>query len=346
MLQKRLHKVAEQRLHATGITPGGTVAVGRGDKLLACAAFGATGSSEAVSASETRYDVASVSKLFTTAAILMLAQDNRLGLDQPVGDFLPEYTSGAKAKVTFRMLLQHRSGLHDPKYRTVTRQAKGPEEVWQRVLSTPLRNIPGKRFSYSNFGFATAWAAASRAAGEPLEQFLQRELFTPLSMTNTGYAPDVTHCAPTSPDDNQAKVLTCVPQDELARGLGNASGHAGLFSTAVDLGRFEAMLASEGSLGGHRYLTSEHVQLMRTPQPNTRYGLGARTNNQGTAGKEMSRAAWGHTGYTGASAFTDPANGVWVVMLTNGTLHRGAPGAGAYKGMRAINNTAVTMLKS
>lgn len=338
-MQAAVNNVAQANIVQKGLAPGATIAVGCGDMLLAMAAVGETGDGKPVSGMETEYDLASVSKMFTTTAVLMLQQEGKLALDQPVGDFLPEYQSGDKAGVTFRMLLQHRSGIADSRYAQILAGTSSPEEVWQRLLTYPLANPPGQTYDYSNIGFNVVFAAASRAAGQPLQDYIEAQLLAPLGMAHTGYAPNVANCPPTSPDYDQNQLLTCVPQDELVRAQGNIGGHTGWFATAEDLGKFMAMLAERGSVQGRQLLTPENVALLATAQADSNYALGARTNKSKFASTRMSPAAFGHTGWNGTAGFVDPESLLWSVVLTNGTWHREAPTDTFYESLRAINDT-------
>ncbi|HUS25968.1 MAG TPA: serine hydrolase domain-containing protein [Nevskiaceae bacterium] len=339
-LRQATRAVMKSKVVKAGVAPGGAVAVGCGSKELVHLGVGRTGNGNAVSADNTVYDISSVSKMFTATAIFMLQNEGRLGLDDPVGRFLPTYRAGSRSHVTFRMLMQHRSGLVDPRYSRLLAGADTPGQAWQKVLTYPLAHRPGTEFSYSNAGFSALWAAGGRAAKEPLQDYLQQQLFRPLGMNRTGYQP-AGPCAPTSPDENQSRTLECVPQDRLARALGGEAGHAGVFSTVTDLGRFASMLASGGKKGGHSYLTTGEVRLMGAHQSDSAYGTGAWTNQHKAYSRQMSPDAFGHYGYNGVSLFVDPDTNKWAVLATNGTLHQEVPDAQAHVAVRAVNDTFV-----
>lgn len=347
-LSAEIRSVAQTMIVDRRVAPGVTIAVGCGTKMLASVGVGEVGNGGgAASPEKTEYDLASVSKKFTTLGIFKLVQDGKLRLDQPVGKYLPEYSRGEKAKATFRMLLQHRSGLVDSSYNKLLAGTTNPSQAWQRVLGFPLTNTPGEHYEYSNIGFNVVWQAASVAAGEPLQHYLKRELFDPLGMTHTGYAPNVANCAPTSPDDDKSQVLTCVPQDKLARALGGIGGHAGWYSTVIDMGKLDASLVSASLLNDKPIILPSFIKLMQTHQPNfpngtpNAYATGERTNLNHLYGNLMSTVMFGHTGSNGTAAFADPTTSLWSEMFTNGTLHGKAPTSRGYAAYRGINDAVV-----
>jgi len=119
-------------------------------------------------------------------------------------------------------------------------------------------------------------------------------------------------------------VVRGLVHDPIARTLGGVAGNAGLFSTAPDLARFAAMLASGGELDGVRVLREETIRAFTRRQPgaDTR-ALGWDTperDGSGAAGRRISPRAFGHTGFTGTSLWVDPDRGTWTVLLTNRTF--------------------------
>jgi CubicO group peptidase (beta-lactamase class C family) len=172
-------------------------------------------------------------------------------------------------------------------------------------------------------GFVILYAAAERAAGEPLYRLLDRRVFGPLAMSSTAYAygSGCTRCAGTSRqlgEEYRGRV-----HDPIARRLGGVAGNAGLFSTVHDLARFAAMMANGGELEGVRVFRPSTVRTftMRYPGSGTR-ALGWDTPGRpdtGMTGRRASSTSFGHTGYTGTSLWIDPERGTWVVLLANRT---------------------------
>jgi len=303
--------------------PGAAVAIGTGSRVLEMTGYGRVGwkaTADPVSADSTVYDLASLTKaVATTTAVLLLAQDGKIHLDDPVQQTLPEFKGKWKDSVTWLNLLTHTSGL------PAGTHVRGKTEVQRLrlVLETPLRARPGTYVQYSDLSFVTLWAAAQRAAGEPLPNFLERRVWRPLGMTSTSFWPglDCTDCAPTellkSGEPYRGK-----PSDPIAHALGMPTGNAGLFSTARDLSRFAEMIVNGGELDGQRILQPDLVKMLFRQVPHAGHrSLGWEafcpdehlTQDQPCAHP----IAYGHTGWTGTSLWIDPVRMVWVVILSN-----------------------------
>ncbi|HET7464074.1 MAG TPA: serine hydrolase [Longimicrobium sp.] len=304
-----------------GSIPGGALAVGRQDRSVLEKGVGKVGwtkSAEKVDAARTVYDLASLTKvLATTPAVMLLVQDGKMELDAPVSRYLPEFSGGAKDRVTIRHLLTHTSGLPAG----VELDGGTPEANWQQLVRTPLVRGPGEAVVYSDVGMNVLFAAAERAAGEKLFTLLDRRVYGPLKMRSTTYLPgvDCQTCAPTLRIEGEP--VRGLVHDPIARALGGVAGNAGLFSTAHDVGRYAAMLANGGELDGVRIFSAETVKQFTTRQPDagTR-ALGWDTpgpNGSGGFGTQASKQSFGHTGFTGTSIWVDPTRHTWSVLLTN-----------------------------
>jgi serine-type D-Ala-D-Ala carboxypeptidase len=304
-----------------GAFPGAALAIGRWGHVVLEEGFGVTGAGEgAVDPDRTVYDLASLTKVVgTTTAVMLLVEDGRMSLDDPVQAYLPEFAGTGKERVTIRHLLAHTSGL--PAGTGVG--AGTPEELLQRVLRTPLTASPGMRVEYSDVGFVVLFAAAERAAGEPLYRLLDRRVFEPLEMTSTAWimGDDCFRCAGTV--RRMGGAYRGRVHDPISRRLGGLAGNAGLFSTAHDLARFAAMLANDGELEGVRILRPATIRTFTRRQPGSgTRALGWDTPSQpgtGAAGSRVSDRSFGHTGFTGTSIWIDPDRGTWVVLLANRT---------------------------
>jgi CubicO group peptidase (beta-lactamase class C family) len=308
-----------------GAFPGAALAVGRRGDIVLEEGFGNTGrgwDSAPVDPDETVYDLASLTKVVgTTTAVMLLVEDGKMRLDDRAASYLPEFAGGGKEYVTIRQLLTHTAGLAAG---TDVPSGLSRADALAHVLRTPLVTYPGGRMEYSDLSAVVLFAAAERAAGEPLYHLLDRRVFAPLGMTSTSYVfgPEgCTRCAGTS--RSSGDTFRGRVHDPIARRLGGIAGNAGLFSTAHDMARFAAMLASGGELGGTRIFRESTVRqfAMRQPGAGTR-ALGWDTpppGGGGAAGARISTIAFGHTGYTGTSLWIDPERGTWVVLLTNRT---------------------------
>ena len=322
---------------SAGAFPGASVAIGVGGGEVHEVGMGYTGwgkNAAAVDPRHTVYDLASLTKLVATAsAVMLLVEEGRMWLDDPIWVYIPEFKAGAKAQITIRHLLTHTSGL--PAGAILRGDSR--EERIARAARSSIYPPAGAREEYSDIGFVLLGEAAERAAGEPLPDYLQRKLFQPLGMTSTRFSPglDCEACAPTSRLRDQS-LYRGKPFDPIAQRLDGISGNAGLFSTAHDVGRFVAMMLNEGELDGVRILKPETVREFTSPQPfGSRYRLGWEVfcdmpvnmpePEDAAAEPCASPAAIGHTGWTGTSLWIDPETRTWVVLLTNRTYEPRAP---------------------
>lgn len=316
-----IERVMQRGVAARGF-PGAAVLVGRRGAAVWEAGYGRaswSATSAPVSAEETLYDLASLTKVVaTTAAAMVLYDDGRLQLDAPVSHYLPSFSGGDRSRVTVRQLLAHRSGL--PAGRGLARGGQSVREARRLVLATPLEYAPGSRTLYSDVGFEVLGMVVEAAAGEPLDRFVERRVFRPLGMRHTTFRPGAALralAAPTESGRDGAEPLRGVVHDDEAAALGGVAGHAGLFSTAADLGVFAQMIVGGGEYGGVRVLSDSAVALFTAPGAGWR-GLGWETcPGGGSCGHLMGARAFGHTGYTGTSLWIDPERSTYVIVLAN-----------------------------
>jgi serine-type D-Ala-D-Ala carboxypeptidase len=264
---------------------------------------------------ETLFDLASLTKVVATLPlVLLLHQRGQWSIDDPVARWLP---GAPRSPVTISQCLLHISGLvpHRPYYETYA----GPAEIRRAVIAELAGAVPGP-VSYSDLGFMLLGWAVEECAGEPLADLAAREVFWPLGMTSTGYQPraPLLRIAATEADGDQragAGVVWGQVHDGNAFALGGISGHAGLFGTAADLGRFASALLTPDR---HPVLSAETIALMTA----RRAGEGAEAR---VLGWRLDPEAWGrwpggtiwHTGFTGTSLLIAPALDAAVVLLSN-----------------------------
>ncbi|HEX7242610.1 MAG TPA: serine hydrolase domain-containing protein, partial [Longimicrobiaceae bacterium] len=306
-----------------GAFPGAALVVGRGSRAVLEEGIGRVHwSGDGVDPERTVYDLASLTKVVaTTTAVMLLVEDGEMELDAPVSRYLPEFSGGARDRVTVRHLLTHTSGL--PAGASTGGFGGKAARAW--LMATPLARAPGVKVEYSDVGFVTLYAAAEAAAGRPLPELLEERVFGPLGMASTTFAPadGCAECAPTARRGDGSDLRGSVHDPIAAKLGGELAGNAGLFSTAHDVARFAAMLASGGELDGVRVLEEETIGEFTRRQPGARTrALGWDTRDErgiGAAGLGMSAGAYGHTGFTGTSLWIDPERDTWVVLLTNRT---------------------------
>jgi CubicO group peptidase (beta-lactamase class C family) len=313
--------VVERGISAGGY-PGAAVVVGRRGAAVWQKGFGNLGwerNSAAVTPDRTIYDLASLTKVVgPTTALMVLYDQGKIHLDDPVSLYVPAFSGGAKDRVTLRMLLEHRSGL--PAGRDLWRSAHNPEEARAQVISTPLGCEPGRCYEYSDLGADMLGFVVEAASGQPLDQFLQEKVFGPLGMTDTFFRPADTlkaRVAPTEVTPTRGYPLQGEVHDENAYALGGVAGHAGLFSTANDLSVFAQMMLDGGEYDGTRIIADSTIALFTKRAAGTR-ALGWDTcGGSGSCGKYLGEDAYGHTGFTGTSVWIDPDRDMFVILLTN-----------------------------
>jgi len=324
MSSERLAKIDHvvQRGISAGGYPGAAVVVGRRGAAVWEKGFGRLSwekTSPWVSTDRTIYDLASLTKVVgTTSALMVLYDEGKIHLDDPVSRYIPEFSGGEKDRVTLRMLLEHRSGL--PAGRDLWRIAHTPEEARAAVISTPLVCEPGRCYEYSDLGADMLGFVVEAASGERLDQFVTERVFTPLGMSDTFFRPADSlkaRIAPTETNSPRGYSLQGEVHDENAFALGGIAGHAGLFSSAADLAVFAQMMLNGGQYNGTRVFADYTVALFTTRAAGTR-ALGWDTcGGSGSCGKYLGADAFGHTGFTGTSLWLDPDRDMFVILLTN-----------------------------
>lgn len=306
------------------VFPGAIAVIGSRTRILSEVAVGRLDWADTAAAPDahTIWDIASLTKVIgMTTAMMQQVERGSISLDAPVQQYLPEFAGPGKEAVTVRHLLTHTSGL--PAHRTLWLESETADEARRIVLATPLDTVPGVRYVYSDLGAMLAGWIIERVSGQSLDAYLDSAVFGPLTMADTRYHPDpgaLGRIAPTEVDPWRGRHLRGEVHDENAFRLGGVSAHAGLFSSAHDLARFAQMMLNGGELGGARIVrprTIEEFTRRQDPAISHR-ALGWETpNGTNSAGRVMKCPAFGHTGFTGTSIWIDPANDLFVVILTN-----------------------------
>ncbi|UFU00214.1 serine hydrolase [Radiobacillus kanasensis] len=272
---------------------------------------------------DTIFDVASLSKIFTSLAAMELYEQGKFELDDSVSEYIPEYAQNGKEEVTIRQLMTHTSGFKAwvPLY-TI---GESKQDRLDYVLQYPLDNKPGTTYTYSDLNMITLAILVERLSGMSLDEFVKERITKPLKMKDTMYNP---------PEKLKSRIAATEYQpwtdrglvwgqvhDENAWSLGGVAGHAGVFSTANDLAKLGHMIINDGRYGNKQILKPETVKLLvenQIPQfPGDEHGLGWEVG-QGWYMDALSGASTvGHTGYTGTSIVIDRENDTVAVLLTN-----------------------------
>jgi CubicO group peptidase (beta-lactamase class C family) len=198
--------------------------------------------------------------------------------------------------------------------------------VVQRAAAEKSLLAPGSRFKYADINFILLAELVRRVSGKPLDVFCKEQLFGPLGMRETMFSPPrslADELAPTLGFRRGGGFNRGVVQDANARRLGGVAGHAGLFSSALDLSRYARLMLGRGALDGKRILSEQVVSQMTAPHlcgntPVSR-GLGWDMGSPFSApkGTLFSDRSFGHTGYSGSSIWIDPQEDLFVILLTN-----------------------------
>ncbi len=325
------------------VFPGGSLLVGRGDRVLFRRFYGRLGpdATEPKADAQTRFDIASLTKPLVVGMLTLRAlESGKLCLWDKLGAFVdvPE----DKKEITIRQLLTHTSGL--PGGVHLWRLTTDPARVTELLLNVQLVSPPGEKVLYCSTGYLLLGQLLECLYGQPLNELATQEVFWPLRMTHTGYLPVGDNIAPTErqPDGT---LLRGKVHDENARLLGGVAGNAGVFSTADDLALFMQMLAAQGALpDGTRYLSAATVRLAmqnHTEGMGQGRGLGFYLPwyDNGYAGDLFPRETVGHTGFTGVSFTLDPTDGFYVVLLTNRVCPT-RDGTAIFRLRRLVHNAA------
>ncbi|WP_106979931.1 serine hydrolase domain-containing protein [Streptomyces griseofuscus] len=264
---------------------------------------------------DTPFDLASLTKLFTSVAAVQQIERGTLAMDAPVGHYLPEFRILSEHRVTVRQLLTHTSGLRPelPLYDCPDRTAR------LTMLRAEAPSGPPGTYRYSDLNMLFLQFVLERVTGRTLDVLVRNGITRPLGMTATGFGP----CPGAAATEDQWRpwakadrgMLRGVVHDENAWALGGIAGHAGLFSTARDLAVFCRTLLGGGSYGPARILAPDFTDLLLTPP-----GLGFALDQPWFMGALAGRGAAGHTGFTGTSLVLDRATDTFVVLLAN-TVH-------------------------
>lgn len=291
-----------------GVLPGAVVLVAQKDKVLQVEAVGY---SDLQTRRTMRVDdlfwIASMTKPITAAALMMLVDEGKVRLDDPVQKYLPEFGALKVAKpdgtlaepshpVLVREILSHTGGFRFLNSKDKQKIDSVPLAVSiEHDLLEPLVHDPGTKYLYSNEGTDTAGRIIEVVSGLPYEVFLQRRVLDPLGMKDTTFKPSaeqLARLAKSYKTNGESKQLEEIQIQYLTYPL-DAPGRypapgGGLFSTASDVARFCQMLASGGALEGHTYLSPETVRQMTMKQTgdavSEKYGFCLKTEKEGVFG--------------------------------------------------------------
>lgn len=344
-----------------GATPGCQVLVARHGKVIYDKSFGYYMYDKKTPVTEaTLYDLASVTKVTATLQTAMFMYDHGLiDLDRKVSYYLSDLRKTNKKDITLIDMLTHQSGLLPfiplwPQtmkdttflplfYSRVKNEHYSlqvspnlyaspniRDSVWVWITKSKLGEKPVRTpypYKYSDLGFLILQHLAEKILNQPIDDFLQQNLYEPLGAYTTGFTPlsrfPRQFIAPTEDDKIYRRTFVVgTVHDERAAMMGGVAGHAGLFSNANDLAKLAQMLLQEGYYGGYQYYKPETVRLFTDRQFETsRRGIGWDKPVQSDWSSPTSLLAsprtFGHTGFTGTCIWVDPEFDLVYIFLSN-----------------------------
>ncbi|QUL98984.1 MAG: N-acetylmuramic acid 6-phosphate etherase [Candidatus Fermentithermobacillus carboniphilus] len=354
-LERAFDLVKEAVGDGEGDIPAAVAAVVRNGVVVAPRAYGlAVRTPQRIAATpNTIFDMASLTKVMaTTPSILILCERGKLRLDDSVSLFIPEFANGGKESITIRHLLTHTSGL--PAHIKFWEMGLRGTDIIKFIAGMELdkESRPGQKVVYSDLGFILLGEVIYRITGLGLKEFAEKEIFKPLGMTHTCFLPPESwkhKIAATEFREDLGKVMWGEVHDENAYALGGIAGHAGLFSTVLDVARYALMWLGGGEYRGVRILSEAAVQTATSEHANSgeRRGLGwlLKSSTFSSAGDFLSDRAFGHTGFTGTSLWCDPERNLAIILLTN-RVHAGRDSNAVIRLRPRFANAVVSAVRS
>ncbi len=275
---------------------------------------------------DTVFDLASISKLFTSVLAVQQIERGALELEERVAAYLPEFGGAGKQDMTVRQLLTHTSGFRAwiPLYKEPTREGK-LRLLWNEAPAS----APGTKYLYSDLNLVSLHLVLEAITGRTLDALLHDEITAPLGMHRTRFNPPASWKPKIAATEDARLPWSGLDRglvwgevhDENAYGFGGVAGHAGVFSTAWDLAVLARTLLNGGAYGRARILEPESVELMftdfNTAFPGDEHGLGFELHQHWYMGAMATPKTAGHTGFTGTSLVLDPSTDSFLVVLGN-----------------------------
>ncbi len=316
--------------------------------------------------------IASMSKPVTGAAVMILVDEGKLSLDDPITKYFPEMeslrtTDGKPVVITIRHLLTHTSGMSElPKESAYT--SKILAEATSRYAKLPMAFAPGAKWQYSQTSINTAGRIVEVISGKSFDTFVDERICKPLSMKDTTFylsdeqlkrlATSYKKIEPESSDDqkstaNNGAKLEAAPIALLAGKSPTdrermPAANGGLFSTAQDYSRFARMLLNDGELDGVRVLSAQSVKTMRTIAtgdlqtgftPGNGWGIGCCVVREPTGvSAALSPGSFGHGGAYGTQAWIDPTKDRIYLLFIQRTNLKNADASDVRKALQNESN--------
>ncbi|HEY3323493.1 MAG TPA: serine hydrolase domain-containing protein [Planctomycetota bacterium] len=321
-----------------GEVAGVVTIVAAPDKIVHCSSVGLADIAGNVQVSpDTIFWIASMTKPITATAVLMLQDDGKLSVDDPVGKYIPELADmktkdGKSYALTLRHLLTHTSGMCE----ATPEESKAAQKLADLIpifAKRPLLFEPGSKWQYCQSGINSLGRIIEIVSGQSYPEFVQKRLFDPLGMKDTSFYPTKEQLPrivkPYKFADGKLVEQEFLPVFDPKRPDHFPAANGGLFSTAPDYVRFCQMILNNGSFGGKQYIKPESIKLMTTIQTGqiktgftegNGWGLGwcVVREPQGVTAM-VSPGTFGHGGAWGTQAWIDPVKQVAYVLMVQRT---------------------------
>jgi CubicO group peptidase (beta-lactamase class C family) len=267
------------------------------------------------------FDVASLTKVVATAtAIMQLVDRKQLSLQDLACDFFPQLKQAPKDQITIYHLLAHTAGF--PGGEPFSRQHRSRDGILEAIFSMNLLYPPGTGRIYDDLGYILLGVIVESITGVTLDKYCGNEIFGPLAMSETMFVPRndlLGRIVPTEIDGDRGGLLRGIVHDERAYLMGGVAGHAGIFTTARDLGRFSRSMMGHGKSARAGILSNASMQLMWSrhwQDSDGEYGLGWDRLRPGYM-NGLDGDAVGHTGFTGVSLVISQRRDLAMILLSN-----------------------------
>lgn len=330
-----------------GVFPGAVWKVGREHKVISQGALGLAVQDPVRLEAQagTLYDLASVTKVIVSAALMRMVEQGRLTLDDRLSRWVPGFDRGDKALLRVWHLMVHTSGLAPSNDLPAVEESSLPQ-LAQQLVEAPLARAPGTYVEYSSWGYILLGWIMERAGDASLDVLIDQQvnhvlgtqfLFNPSSELRASTASTELH-------PHRAKMVWGEVHDEKCYRMGGIAGHAGLFGTVDDVYALgQAMVGSPSPL---MHPTTRTLMIRNhTAHLNLARGLGWQGKDRfdSPAGDLMSDSTFGHTGFTGTSLFCDPITREVAVLLTN-RVHPTRANTAILRFRRVFHNVAAAQM--
>lgn len=353
-----IDKMAQKAIESK-ITPGMQILVARKGKVVYQKSFGnPTYESKVKVSNSDLYDIASVTKIVATLpSVMQLYDKNKVNLNTTLGDMLPILEQSNKANITFKELLSHYGKLQAwiPFYKKTLDSLSFPSEKYyskeskegftkqvaqnlfirndyhdtiiKQIKDSPL--LSEKKYKYSDFTFILLKEYVERMTAKSLDQLVEAQFYQTMGMNYTTFNPlnhfDKSVIIPTENDNYfRHQLVQGYVHDMAAAMEGGVSGHAGLFSNAMDVAKMMQLYLQKGHYGGITYFAEDTFDAFNTcyfcSEGNRRaLGFDKQLGNEGPTCGCVSDMSFGHTGFTGIMAWADPKTETIYIFVSNRT---------------------------